>query len=182
MQTSESRRHKGDPYFLLTNIESAFMMDIWLGVVVAIIIVLIYYAWSTRREKFLSARRFMTGFWCASPLDCDTKGYRSAYLYMGLPINDVGVSRAYIVALKGGRGSINRPFDFDVQQAFTGGPICGKMCFDGQVCDVAIDLDPLLGRMVWRDTYGTPLFTWEKNARVTANLFDNQSRVGDPME
>lgn len=149
-------------------------MDTWNIVAVVIIVILIYFVWKKRRESFQDARKFITGFWCASPLDCDMKGYRAAYLYMGLPDDDTNISRAYIVALKGGRGSINRPFDFDMQQAFTGGPICGKMRIDGQVCDIAIDLDLILGRMVWRDSFGRPLFIWEKNSRITSNLLEDK--------
>lgn len=120
----------------------------------------------------------MTGFWCASPLDCDMKGYRAAYLFMGMPENDTNISRAYIVALKGGRGIINRPFDFDVHQAFTGNAVCGRMRLNNrEICDVAINIDLLTGRMIWRDTFGKPLFVWEKNSRVTSDLFEEPGRA-----
>ena len=150
-------------------------MDMTTAIIIVAIIVLIFWlAYSVResqcREK--RDREFMTGFWCASPTSCDAKGYRGAYLYLGAPNNDTSVSHAYIVALKGGRGVINRPFDFDTTRAWTNnGSICGKMLLDGQESDIAIDLDLLTGRMVWRDSFGNPLFEWEKNSRVTSTLF-----------
>lgn len=146
-------------------------MDLWVAVVLVIIIVLAFWYW-TFKGRCRREREFMTGFWCASPENCNMKGYREAYLYMGVPENDTNISRAYIVALQGGRGVINRPFDFDMSSAFTeGGTICGKMNIGGETADVFIDLDFLASRMVWRDAYGNPLFTWEKNSRVTSELF-----------
>lgn len=91
---------------------------------------------------------------------------------MGAPKDDTNISRAYIVALKGGRGVINRPFDFDTEHAWTGNrAVCGKINVGGHVSDVAIDLDLLASRMVWRDSFGKPLFVWEKNSHLTSQLF-----------
>lgn len=148
-------------------------MDMWIAIMVVIVIIFIFWFWHAMRVgRCKREREFMTGFWCASPESCNTKGYREAYMYMGVPENDTNISRAYIVALKGGRGVINRPFDFDMKSAFSeGGSVCGKMNIDGRTADIAIDLDFLTSRMVWRDSFGNPLFTWEKNSRVTSELF-----------
>lgn len=159
-------------------------METWIIIVVIIILIIcICHIWRMRTHQ---EREFMSGFWCASPDDCATKGYRGAYLYIDSPtvgwspyrpLNDIGASRAYIVALKGGTGQINRPFDFDVQKSPFSGVTCGRMCLDGYNCDVVINLDFINGRMIWRDKHGVPLFTWEKNARVTSEILNNPAIV-----
>jgi hypothetical protein len=143
----------------------------WAAIAIVIVIIIIFLAVRMHKARCGQEREFMTGFWGASPESCNAQGYREAYLYMARPDNDTNISRAYIIALKGGRGVINRPFDFDVEHAWTkGGKICGKINVDGHVSDMAIDLDLLVGRMVWRDSFGRPLFTWEKNARLNSDL------------
>lgn len=140
------------------------------AIVAVVIIIIVWITWSRRSATETLKREFMSGFWCASAVDCAAKGYSDAYMYMGVPENDTNISRAYIVALKGGRGSINQPFDFDASTAWSGGPICGKMRIGDSEYDIAVDLDLAQGKMVWRDSFGVPLFTWEKNNRITAEL------------
>lgn len=146
------------------------LRNICIVVVIIIVVILLVHNWD-QRKIIATEREFITGFWCASPVDCEQKGYRGAFLYVGQPADDTGTSRSYIVALKGGRGQINRPFDFDVSKAWTGcGSSNGRIAIDGEVHDVAIDLDYAKGRMIWRDSRGDPLFVWEKNVRVTNDL------------
>ena len=146
-------------------------MNLLVAVIIVLVILLVFWHVS-RATRCQSEREFMTGFWRASPMSCDMAGYREAYLYMGAPKDDTNISRAYIVALRGGRGTINRPFDFDAEHAWTNnGKVCGKININGQTSDVAIDLDLLIGRMVWRDAFGKPLFVWDKDSQLTSRLF-----------
>jgi len=149
-----------------------------LAVIIIIIIVIATLQWRRERAMRIARERsFMSGFWCATRASCDMAGYRDAYLYIGEPRDEIARSRAWIVALKGGRGVINRPFDFDVERAWIGGGsasdgvVCGKIDVGDDICDVAIDLDWALGRMIWRGCDGKPIFVWEKNARVNSALF-----------
>lgn len=159
------------------NQKKFFMREVYritamiLTIVLVLVIIIIFYLYVTSRRRSATSRReFMTGFWCASPVDCEAKGYRGAYLYLGPPIDDAQTSRAYIVALKGGRGHINCPFDFSATDSWSGNSLCGTMAVNGESHDISVDLDFLRGRMTWRDTFGNPLFVWEKNAHITNDL------------
>lgn len=143
-----------------------------IAILVAIIIVLAVSYGAHLYHLAKANREFMSGFWCASPEDCDVKGYQNAFMYIGMPENDTDISRAYIVALKGGSGHINTPFDFDVKESWMNGkgPMCGAMYVDGEKYDMMIDIDFTGGKMVWRDLGGKPLFVWEKNGKLSSIL------------
>ena len=132
--------------------------------VIAILLILILYQWYSQCvSKTQTAREFMSGFWNADQEGCNAKGYSGAFLYVSDPTNAASdKTRAYIVALKGGRGTINRPFDFDVKSAWVGSPLWSTINIDGEDYDILIDIDLIGGRMTWRDSSGAPIFVLGK--------------------